>query len=106
MDLSPPTPATPAGPRPAVELTIGELVLDGFPPAHADRISESFRRELTRLVTEHGLPLATTPGDELRATLPELPRHLPPHRLGEALARTVHAALTDPGRAQERRRPR
>ncbi|GAB2895414.1 hypothetical protein [Streptomyces mayteni] len=105
MDLTPLTPASPAGPRPNVELIIGELVLDGFPPAHADRITESFRRELTRLVTEHGVPL-TTPADELGAVLPELPRHLPPHRLGEELARTVHAALTDSGRTRERRRSR
>ncbi|TDC06406.1 hypothetical protein E1265_34785 [Streptomyces sp. 8K308] len=83
-------------PRPGVRLDIGELVLDGFPSAHADRVAESFQRELTRLVTEHGIPSEAATATELQAHLPELRAGgPPPHRLGEALARAVHAALTE-----------
>lgn len=41
--------------RPAVELHIDELVLHGFKPADRRRIGEAVERELTRLLSEHGI---------------------------------------------------
>lgn len=91
----------PAAPdaRPSVRVEIGELALEGFGHLDADRVSAAFQRELTRLVTERGVPLAVD-GDrvvDLLGGLPELPATTSPYRLGEALARAVHAGLTGHG---------
>jgi len=37
-----------------VKVRIGELVLDGFPPADRFRIAEGMRQELARLIIEQG----------------------------------------------------
>jgi hypothetical protein len=90
----------------AVKVEIGELVLDGFGPLDSDRISQAFQRELMRLVSERGVPLAAD-GDravDAMSGLPELPATTSPHRLGETLARAVHAGLAGRGRAAEGRR--
>ncbi|WP_225847551.1 hypothetical protein [Streptomyces sp. HPF1205] len=92
----------PAGPA-SVRVEIGELVLEGFGPVDSDRVSETFRRELARLVTERGVPLAAD-GDRavnVLSGLPALPATTSPDRLGEALARAVHAGLA--GRARSGR---
>lgn len=44
----------------SVELHIEELVLHGFEPAHRYTIGEAVERELTRLFTERGAPIAAT----------------------------------------------
>jgi hypothetical protein len=92
----------------AIRVDIGELVFDGFGRLDADRVRDSFQRELTRLLTERGIPLGLD-GDraaELLAGLPELPATNSPRRLGEALARAIHAGLSGsgaPGRDRRRR---
>ncbi|MBZ4014191.1 hypothetical protein [Streptomyces purpurogeneiscleroticus] len=85
-------------------IDIGELVLDGFDSrVDPDRVSVAFQRELTRLVNERGVPLAADGSpvslDGLTG-LPPLPRTTSPVRLGEALARSVHAGLTGRGEAR------
>lgn len=83
-----------------IRVDIGELVLDGFGPSvDPGHVSASFERELTRLVREHGVPLA---GDgEMKADalsgLPPLPSGLSARRLGQELARAVHAGLSGRG---------
>ncbi|MFE7289417.1 hypothetical protein ACFU90_34035 [Streptomyces noursei] len=83
-------------------IDIDELVLDGF-DARIDpsRVSAAFRAELSRLVRERGVPLAADGGPDLAldglAGLPPLPATTHPVRLGEALARAVHAGLTGRG---------
>ena len=104
-----------------IEVEIGELVLDGFERVDGDRVAEAFRRELSRLVREYGVPLADDlgggggrgaagadrghSGDEqgtgtpeltldLLAGLPPLPYTVSSARLGTELARSVHAGLT------------
>jgi hypothetical protein len=89
-------------------IDIGELVLDGFGPLDAERVRDSFHVELTRLVRERGVPFAV---DADRAVdflsgLPELPATSNPRRLGEALARAVHAGLSGGGAADRRGRRR
>ncbi|MEU7639995.1 hypothetical protein [Streptomyces sp. NPDC039016] len=87
-------------------IEIGELVLDGF-DARVDpsRVSAAFQAELSRLVRERGVPLAADGGgadlalDGL-AGLPALPATTHPVRLGEALARAVHAGLAGRGEAR------
>jgi hypothetical protein len=92
-------------PRPAertIRVDIGELVLDGFERLDPDRVSAAFEAELSRLVRERGVPLAADGGRALEALsgLPPLPRTTSPGRLGEALARAVHAGLS--GRGESR----
>ncbi|GAA2664220.1 hypothetical protein [Streptomyces lunalinharesii] len=83
-------------------IEIDALVLDGF-DARIDpsRVSAAFRAELSRLVRERGVPLAADGGADLAldglAGLPPLPATTHPVRLGEALARAVHAGLTGRG---------
>lgn len=48
--------SSPAGQRPAIELQIEELVLDGFDSRHAARIAAALEEELARLLGEGGLP--------------------------------------------------
>jgi hypothetical protein len=90
-----------------VHLDIGELVLDGFDHGiDRDIVAAAFQSELSRLVGERGVPLAAA-GDEDRVLealtgLPALPATTSPARLGESLARAVHAGLS--GRGRERRR--
>jgi hypothetical protein len=84
-----------------VRVRVGELVLDGFDRVDPDRVAAAFQAELTRLVRERGVPLAADGVrrfDEL-AELPELPVTSSPTRLGEALARAVHAGLSGRGRS-------
>ncbi|WP_368396404.1 hypothetical protein [Streptomyces sclerotialus] len=104
-ETAPTAPTVPAAPAPSsFRIDIGELVLDGFDArVDPDRVRASFERELTRLVAERGVPLAAN-GTPLSldglAGLPPLPRTTSPVRLGEALARSVHAGLTGRGEAR------
>ncbi|MFE4367504.1 hypothetical protein ACFRMN_04470 [Streptomyces sp. NPDC056835] len=86
----------------AIRVDIGELVLDGFDRVDPDRVSAAFRTELARLVRDRGVPLATDGGRTLDALsgLPPLPATTSPRRLGEALARAVHAGLSGRGEAR------
>ncbi|MEU8915763.1 hypothetical protein [Streptomyces nigrescens] len=82
-------------------IDIGELVLDGF-DARVDpaRVSAAFTSELARLVHERGIPLAadgTGVALDGLTGLPPLPATTHPVRLGEALARAVHAGLAGRG---------
>ncbi|MFI0821165.1 hypothetical protein ACH4TX_38445 [Streptomyces sp. NPDC021098] len=85
----------------AIRVDIGELVLDGFDARmDPDRVSAAFQAELTRLVRERGVPLASSDNGAVVDTLsglPPLPRTTSPARLGEALARAVHAGLAGRG---------
>jgi hypothetical protein len=83
-----------------VRVEIGELALDGFDRIDPDRVSAAFQAELTRLVRERGVPLAADGADralEALSGLPPLPATASPGRLGEALARAVHAGLSGRG---------
>ncbi|SCK11880.1 hypothetical protein YWIDRAFT_00968 [Streptomyces sp. SceaMP-e96] len=92
------------GPPRSFRIDIGELVLDGF-DARVDpaRVSAAFTSELTRLVHERGIPLAadgTGVALDGLTGLPPLPATTSAVRLGEALARAVHAGLTGRGEAR------
>ncbi|MEU9793167.1 hypothetical protein AB0E27_21495 [Streptomyces sparsogenes] len=97
------THGVPEEPR-TVRVEIGELALTGFDArVDPDRVSEAFQAELARLVRERGVPLAATGGGrdiEALSDLPPLPATTSPARLGEALARAVHAGLSGRGREQ------
>ncbi|WBO67902.1 hypothetical protein [Streptomyces camelliae] len=92
----------PAAPT-TIRIDIAELVFDGFDlaPRDVDRVRQAFHGELDRLVRERGVPAALlADGDralDLLSGLPELPATGNPRRLGEALARAVHAGLSGAG---------
>ncbi len=44
--------------KPNIELHIDELVLHGFDHGDGHRVGEAVEKELTRLLTEQGLPVA------------------------------------------------
>ncbi|WP_151476651.1 hypothetical protein [Streptomyces albicerus] len=81
-----------------IRVDIGELVLDGF-RVDPDRVSAEFERELSRLVRERGVPLAADGAVAVDALsgLPHLPAGLSARRLGQELARAVHAGLSGRG---------
>ncbi|MEV5342170.1 hypothetical protein AB0K93_27375 [Streptomyces sp. NPDC052676] len=81
-----------------IRVEIGELALTGF-RADSERVSAAFERELTRLVREHGVPLAADGAVTMEALtgLPPLPVGLSARRLGQELARAVHRGLSGHG---------
>ncbi|MGP3927111.1 hypothetical protein [Streptomyces sp. 8N616] len=97
-----PAAAGPSAPQ-SFRIDIGELVLDGFDArVDPDRVTAAFQTELTRLVRERGVPLAADGAGralDALAGLPPLPATTSPVRLGEALARAVHAGLAGRGEA-------
>lgn len=94
----------PADEQATVRIDIGELVLTGFGRSlDAERVTAAFEAELTRLVREHGVPLAADgAGHVLDALggLPPLPGRLTARRLGQELARAVHEGLAGRGEAR------
>jgi hypothetical protein len=98
-----PTSHTDTSPR-EIRVEIGELALDGF---HGDPglVLAAFEAELARLVREYGVPLADGPAGpglgpramDALTGLPPLPATVSAGRLGEALARSVHAGLSGRG---------
>lgn len=82
----------------AIRVSVGELVLDGF-RVDPDRVSAAFELELARLVRERGVPLAADGAVSVDALsgLPPLPAGLSARRLGQELARAVHAGLSGRG---------
>ncbi|MCD9877602.1 hypothetical protein [Streptomyces guryensis] len=84
----------------AIRVEIGELVLDGF-RADPERVSAAFESELSRLVREHGVPLAANGALTVGALtgLAPLPAGLSARRLGQELARAVHEGLSGHGEA-------
>ncbi|CAM5639739.1 putative protein OS=Streptomyces glaucescens OX=1907 GN=SGLAU_07305 PE=4 SV=1 [Streptomyces glaucescens] len=81
-----------------ISVNVGELALTGF-QADPERVSAAFERELTRLVREHGVPLAADGAVTVEALtgLPPLPAGLSARRLGQELARAVHRGLSGQG---------
>lgn len=96
--------------RETVHVEIDELAFDGFDHRlDTGRVSAAFDAELTRLLGERGVPLVADGVDrELDGLfrLPQLPATTSPDRLGAALARSVHAALSGEGRDRPDRDPR
>jgi len=82
--------------KPNIELHIAELVLHGFPPGDRHRIAEAMQQELTRLLTEQGLP----PSLQQAGEVPRLDggafiaqRHASPRSVGNQVAHAVYGGL-------------
>ena len=80
-----------------IELHIEELVLDGFAPGDRYGIADALERELTRLLTTHGLnptQAARLEGTQLDAGTARLKPDSTPRTTGAEVARTVYGGLT------------
>jgi hypothetical protein len=80
-----------------IQVDIEALELDGLPALDPRRVRSAFESELTRLLREQGLPARSERSaasedwiDAGRLTGADLDN---PERLGEALARRIHAEL-------------
>jgi hypothetical protein len=95
-DPAPRTVSEAPGPPASVELEIGELVLHGFAPGDRHRIGESFERELTRLLTDEGVPASlgeTVAEPRLDGGTFELQPGMAADEVGARLARQVYRGL-------------
>jgi hypothetical protein len=82
----------PAAP-PTVRVHVEELVLQGFAPGDRHAIGEAVQQELTRLLTEQGVPPALARGGEtgrIDAGSFSLPRGARARAVGVEVARAVH----------------
>ena len=96
MDLS--RPSAPEAVPPAANniiLTIDTLVLEGVPPHQGNRVAEALTTELTRLLTEQGLPPRYQQGQTVpQVTAPFQPRPgLSPEQMGTQLAQAIYRGL-------------
>ena len=76
-----------------VRVRIGELVLEGFAPGDRFAIAEGMRRELARLIQEHGVGM---PEGRTRAVGPAefaMPAGAAAGAAGKAAAQSVHRRL-------------
>jgi len=79
--------------RPNVALNIDELVLHGFAARDRHRIAEAVQREMTRLITLHGMPDAwRTNPPVMQAQQFTAVHDAKPHALGTAIARSVYGS--------------
>ena len=75
-----------------IEVQIGALVLHGFPAADHDRIATALGRELTRLLTEQGLPMWANEAEAERLTAGPIaiPPGWPAEAIGERIAQSLY----------------
>ena len=72
-----------------VVVDVGELVLHGFPPADRYAVGDAVRAELTRLVTDGGVPDAWA-GGTARLDAGQVQVGATPDATGAAVARAVY----------------
>lgn len=72
-----------------VTLVIDELEIEGVPAAHRFDVAAGLSEELTRLITELGVPASLAAGEPPR--IAEAVDHTAsPHALGAAVARAIY----------------
>src|SRR5215469_16854666 len=80
----------------ALDLHIEELILRDLPDAQRYRIAEAVEQELTRLLTEHGLPPAIAAGGNIphiNLDHVNVVAHAKPTVIGSQIAHQVYRAL-------------
>ena len=84
-------------PRPAIDLRIDELVLEGFAPDARLRVGAAVERELSRLLAEAPLSRSVARHDgaaHLDGGAFDAPPGASPEQVGAAVARAVHGGLS------------
>lgn len=79
-----------------IALHIDELVLHGVPAAHRQRVGEALRQELTRLLSEGGLPTSLSAGGavpRLEAGSVTVRPGAAPEAMGSQVAQAVYSGL-------------
>lgn len=80
----------------SVDLNIKQLVLRGFSPPHRHRIAQAIQSELTRLVTEQGVPASLTTSlsiDRLDTGDLQVSAHARAETVGVRVARLVYRGM-------------
>jgi hypothetical protein len=80
----------------SINLHIEELVLHGFEPGDRRRIGMAVESELTRLLTEQGVPPGFAGGISLPAVEAgafQVTPHMKPAAIGQQVAQSVYAGL-------------
>lgn len=76
-----------------VELRIGDLVLEGVPPAEAREVGDALERELGRIVRERGAPERASAVEVAAPTEVERRPGEAPAALGSRLAGAIYGRL-------------
>ncbi len=79
-----------------VEISIEELVVHGAMAGDREQIGAAVQRELTRLLSERGIPAAVPKSTEIKGLSPEplaAPPGASPEATGAGVARVVYGAL-------------
>jgi hypothetical protein len=85
--------------KPSVTIRIDELVLRGVRPGDRHRVAGAITAELTRLLTERGVPsgLARTASlDRIAGNPVRVPPRSSPRLLGQRLAGALYSSLDRP----------
>ncbi|MEM1251928.1 MAG: hypothetical protein AAGI69_05805 [Cyanobacteria bacterium P01_H01_bin.21] len=80
----------------ALNLHIDQLTLHGFSAVDRDRIGAAMKAELSRLLTEQGIPSQLKQGDvinQLDGGTFEITARMPPRMIGARLARAIYRGL-------------
>lgn len=82
----------------ALNLHIDRLTLHGFSALDRDRIGTAIKAELSRLLTEQGIPTPLKRGEainQLDGGIFEIQPGMPPRVIGKRIARAVYGGLGD-----------
>jgi hypothetical protein len=82
-----------------LELAIERLVLHGIAPQDRHRLGAALQQELTRLLTEQGIPPRLTQASalaQLKVSPCEVSADARPEAIGTQLAQTIYQGLTAP----------
>jgi len=83
--------------QPSVELHIDELVLHGFASGERYVIGNAVERELTRLLSEHGIPTSLrseNATDEIRGATFNAAHNAKPRAIGHQIAQAVYEGFS------------
>jgi hypothetical protein len=89
----------------AIDLHIDELILRGLPYAQRQRIAAAIEQELTRLLTERGVPSSLASGGFVPRIMLDgfsIPTDAKPAAIGSQIARDIYGnlAIEQSGRAE------
>ena len=79
-----------------IELRIGTIVCDGFDPVDRHAFGRAVERNLTRLLSERGVPAGLSQNRDIRAIVApeiEVPVAATPDAIAQELARAIYDGL-------------
>ncbi len=80
-----------------IELEIEKLILEGFPIGNRHRIGAAIEQELTRLLTEQGIPPSLSQGGEIPSLdggVFEVSANAKPETIGRQIAQSIYGGFS------------